>query len=261
MADENGARGRGGQELGVLSSSSLVIPCYNEAALLPRLLATVDAARRAYRGDPSAIEVVVSDNASTDGTAAIAAAAGCRVAFTATRCIAAARNAGAAIARGSVLAFIDADSQIHPDTFNYIAGCMARPGIVGGTTGATMERWSVGIAVIYGTLLPIAWATGVDIGVVFCRREDFDAIGGYDESLRFAEDVKFLFGLRRIGSPRGARLVRRRRIAPVIASTRKFDEFGEWHFLWMMLKSPWYFLNRRAGDTFADSYWYRPGRR
>jgi glycosyltransferase involved in cell wall biosynthesis len=259
--DENRAgRGRR-QELGLLTSISLIIPCYNEAALLPRLLATVETARRAYRGDPADLEIIVSDNDSTDATATIAAAAGCRVAFTATRCIAAARNAGAAIAQGSVVAFIDADSQIHPDTFNFIAGCMAEPGLVGGATGATMERWSPGIVVCHALLLQIALATGLDIGVVFCRRADFDAIGGYDETLRFAEDIKLLFDLRRIGKARGARLLRRRRGAIAIASTRKFDQFGEWHFLAMIVKSPWYFLNRRAGDAFADSYWYRSGRR
>ena len=260
MDDEDGARRRRHQELGVLTSISLIIPCYNEAALLPRLLATVETARRAFGGDPSEIEVIVSDNASTDGTAVIATAAGCRVAFTATRCIAAARNAGAAAARGSVLAFIDADSQVHPETFNFIAGCMARPDLVGGATGATMERWSLGIATCHAMLLQIALTTGIDIGVVFCRRADFDAVGGYDETLKFAEDVKLLLDLRRVGKARGARLVRRQRSAAAIASTRKFDQFGEWHFLAMMFKSPWYFLNRRAGDAFADRYWYRSGR-
>ena len=138
---------------------------------------------------------------------------------------------------------------------------MTRPDLVGGATGATMERWSLGIATCHAILLQVARVTGLDIGVVFCRRADFEAIGGYDETLRFAEDVKLLLQLRRVGKARGARLLRRMRSATVIASTRKFDQHGDWHFLAMMLKSPWYFLNRRAGDSFADDYWYRPGRR
>ena len=238
---------------------SLIIPCYNEAAYLPRLLASVETARRAFRGHSDDVEVIVSDNASTDDTAARASAAGCRVAFTGVRCIAAARNAGAAIARGAILAFIDADSQIHPETFNVITAFLARPEVVGGTTGATMERWSLGIAVCYAMMIPIVWATTMDVGVVFCRRADFDAIGGYDETLKFAEDIKLLFDLRRVGRRRGSRLVRARS-AKVIASTRKFDQFGEWHFLGMLGKAPWYLLNRRAGDAFAEKYWYRSGR-
>ena len=239
---------------------SMIIPCHNEAALLPRLLASIETARRAFSGDPGDIEVIVADNASTDETAAIAATAGCRLAFTAVRRIAAARNSGAAVARGGILAFIDADSQIHPDTFNVVTSFMARPEVVGGTTGATMERWSLGIALCYAMMIPIVWATTMDIGVVFCRRADFDAAGGYDETLKFAEDVKFLFDLRRVGRRRGSRLVRARK-AKVIASTRKFDQFGDWHYLAMMGKAPWYLINRRAGDKFADRYWYRSGRR
>src|SRR5881392_1315381 len=103
---------------------SLVIPAYNEARLLPRLLDSVDAARRRYRG---AVQVIVADNASTDETAAIAAARGCEV------------------ARGEKICFIDADSSIHPETFNAIAEALARPEIVGGATGVFPERWSAGI--------------------------------------------------------------------------------------------------------------------
>ena len=238
---------------------SLIIPCHNERAYLPRLLASVEAARRAFHGDPAGIEIIVADNASTDDTAAIARSAGCRIAFTPVRRIAAARNAGAAIARGKILAFIDADSQVHPDTFNVVTAFLSRSDVVGGTTGCTMERWSPGIAVCYAMMIPIVWATTMDVGVVFCRRADFEAVGGYDETLKFAEDVKFLFDLRRVGRRRGNRLVRARS-AKVIASTRKFDQFGEWHFLGMLIKAPWYLLNRRAGDAFAERFWYRSGR-
>jgi glycosyltransferase involved in cell wall biosynthesis len=238
---------------------SVIIPCYNEAVLLPRLLTSIEAARRTFSGGFEGVEVIVADNASTDDTAAVAAARGCRLAATTIRRIGAERNAGAAVARGAILAFIDADSEIHPDTFNVIAAFMTRADVVGGTTGATMERWSVGIALTYATFLPFVWATNMDIGVVFCRRADFEAVGGYDESLRFAEDVKFLFALRRLGRARGSRLVRAR-AAKVIASTRKFDQFGDWHYLTLLLKGPWYLISRRRREAFADQYWYKSGR-
>ena len=56
---------------------SLVIPAYNEEALLPRLLDTVDAARARYTFGADAIEVIVADQGSTDRTAAIATSRGC----------------------------------------------------------------------------------------------------------------------------------------------------------------------------------------
>ncbi len=52
---------------------SLVVPCHNEAALLPRLLDTVDRARDRFHADREAVEVIVADNGSTDATAEIAA--------------------------------------------------------------------------------------------------------------------------------------------------------------------------------------------
>ena len=238
---------------------SLIIPCYNEAAYLPRLLASVDAARRAFAAGPDAVEVIVSDNASTDDTAAIARARGCRVVSSTVRRIGAVRNAGAAVASGAILAFIDADSQIHPETFNAITALLARPDVVAGSTGGTMERWSAGIALTFALFLPIVWTTNMDIGVVFCRRADFEAIGGYDASMKFAEDVKFLYMLRRLGRPRGQRLVRARSVK-VIASTRKFDTHGDWHYITLMVKGPWYLLDRRMRDAFADRYWYKPER-
>ena len=238
---------------------SLVIPAYNESQYLPRLLGTVAAARERFRGGTEAVEVIVADNRSTDRTAAIAGEAGCRVVTAEIRCIAAARNAGAAAARGALLAFVDADSQIHPETFNVIAQLLDRPDVVGGATGVVPERWSAGIALTYAVFVPFVIATGVDTGLVFCRRADFEAIGGYDEEMRFAEDVKFHAELWRLGRRRGARLVRASS-AKAIYSTRKFDQFGDWHYFPIFLQAPFYLLVPKAGEGLAKRYWYDSGR-
>jgi glycosyltransferase involved in cell wall biosynthesis len=239
---------------------SLVVPAYNEAAYLPRLLDSVERARSLFPGGATAIETIVADNGSTDRTAEIAVAAGCRVVAVATRSIAAARNGGAAAARGETLCFTDADGRIHPRTFLAVERALAGGRRVAGATGVVMERWSPGIAATYVLALPLLWLTGFDSGVVFCRRADFAAVGGYDESLRYAEDVALLRALRRRGRHDGRRLVRLRGVK-TIASTRKFDEHGDWHYFGRMLPLAWRMLFRRSEMTeFAERYWYRPGR-
>ena len=128
---------------------------------------------------------------------------GCRVIAVEKRVIAAARNAGARAARGEFLAFVDADAQVHPDTFVEIDRALADPRVV-------------------------------------------------------AEDVTFLWALRRLGQTRAQRLARATR-AKIVASTRKFDEFGDWHFFSVAIEALRY-LMRRDLTLFTASYWYKPNR-
>ena len=200
--------------------------------------------------------MIVADNASTDETAAIAGAAGAASRRSSKRMIGAARNGGAAIATAPIICFVDADMQIHPDTFNAIKDALADPAIVGGATGVTMERWSLGIALTYAMLLPLVWLTNMDTGVVFLRRDDFIKTGGYPEDRHYAEDVAFLWKLIRLGRRRRQRMTRLRRFKS-IASTRKFDRYGDWHYFWLMpMLTVGTLVPKRSGSPKARSYWY-----
>ena len=245
---------------------SLVIPAFNEAAYLPRLLDTVDAARQRYRHGGNLIEVIVADNDSTDDTPEIARTRGCRVEHVEKRLIAASRNGGAAVARGKIIAFADADFRLHPETFNYIDSLMIRSDYIGGATGLEMERWSLGIAVTWYLILPPLWMLGMDGGVWFCRRVDFEAVGGFDETLHFGEDVAFLRKLKRLGARRRPReklatrfTARRLGLEPalVLNSCRKWDTHGDWHMITDVLLVGFYFVfSRPKLMRYARRYWY-----
>jgi glycosyltransferase involved in cell wall biosynthesis len=89
---------------------SVVVPTYNRAHVLEASLASVLA-------EPVAVEVIVVDDGSTDGTAALLADhPDSRVRYLARphAGIAAARNAGIAAARASVVAFHDSDDLALP---------------------------------------------------------------------------------------------------------------------------------------------------
>ena len=119
-----------------------------------------------------------------------------------------------------------------------------------------MERMSLGIALTAACFLPFVWLTGMDAGVVFCRRADFATIGGYREDVLFAEDVHFLLALRRLGRARGQRLGRALS-ARTIASTRKFDQYGDWHYFRVIWRGGLALLEgSHAADDMAREYWY-----
>ncbi len=235
---------------------SVAIPAYNEARLLPRLLDSIAVARARYGDDPNAIEVIVGNNGSTDATAEIARARGCVVVEVEKRTIAAARNGAASAARGKILCFIDADSILHPETFNEIEQVMKQGRCAVGASGVWMERMSAGIAATWLLMVPATRMLGLDTGVVFCRREDFAAVGGYREQLIVAEDVDFMWRLKRHGRKQGAKF-RRLPTARAITSTRKFDRHGDWHYFAIMFGFPFRLIfARAAARKQAWAYWY-----
>jgi glycosyltransferase involved in cell wall biosynthesis len=239
---------------------SVIIPAYNEEKYLPRLLDSIEAAKANYSGGPGEVEVVVGDNNSTDRTAEVARARGARVVHVAKRRIAAARNGAGRAAKGEILCFIDADSAVHPQTFEAIDGVMHSGRYVWGATGFVLERKSFALLVTYVMAIPFVLLTGLDSGLSFCRREDFEAVGGYDESRLYAEDVIFPQALRRLGRTRGQRITRLPQVK-ALGCTRKFDQFGDWHYFWMLGHAFKSLITRNWHDEeLAQRYWYDSGR-
>jgi O-antigen biosynthesis protein len=105
-----------------LPTVSVVIPCHNAVAFLG---VAIDSA---LAQDPPPLEVIVVDDASTDGSGDIARGYGGRVrviAFDQNRGGGAARNAGAAAAAGDALMFLDADDEMAPGTLAALVAALA----------------------------------------------------------------------------------------------------------------------------------------
>jgi glycosyltransferase involved in cell wall biosynthesis len=210
-----------------------------------------------YRGPRGSIEVIVADNVSTDSTAQVARAFGASIATVEKRVIGAVRNGGAAIARGEYLCFADADNPLHPETFNELDRLLARPGVVCGGLGGWPERMSLAMTAFMAVMYPLlVWVCGINGGLVYCRREDFHAVGGYDESMLFAEDVRFVTAVKRLARSRRERFTATSR-APVTISVRKVDHFGEWHILTAMARAAWWYtFDRGRVKDWANEFWY-----
>lgn len=167
---------------------STIVPAYNAE---PHLAETVESIRRQRY---PALEIIVVDDGSTDGTAAVARSLGDAVRYVAqaNRGAPAARNRGLEVARGALIAFIDADDLWTEDKLELQAARLAEdPGIdfvLGMTQLIRLTDREDGAPawLPYGPpgLIP-------SLGSALFRRSLFDRLGHLDESLRMDDDVDF----------------------------------------------------------------------
>jgi len=176
---------------------SFVIPAHDEAALIGATIRAIHAAARDAR---VSYEIVVVDDASSDGTGVAADAEGARVVRTEVRQIAAARNAGAAIAQGDTLVFVDADTLVTPAVIRGVLAARAG-GAVGGGAAVTVDdptpryvKWVMPVVVF--SFRRLRWAAGC---FLFCSRAAFNAVHGFDEKLFVSEEIALSRALHKHG--------------------------------------------------------------
>lgn len=232
---------------------SVVVPAHNEELLLGRC---VEAIHTAAHIDSASTQVIVVANRCTDSTADIARSHGATVVDSAARNLAAVRNAGAAVATGQVLVTVDADCVMSPFALHEVTRLLAAGQYVGGGTLVQPERRSLGILATYALVELLTLVTGLSGGMFWCRRADFGAIGGFDESRLLAEDLDFARRLRAHGR-RNARKLTMQRAAPLVASCRKFDRYGDWHMFRLALELRSIRACANGSDTaWADKYFF-----
>jgi glycosyltransferase involved in cell wall biosynthesis len=202
--------------------TSFIVPAHNEEQMIAETLRAIHAAAAAL-GEP--YEVIVVDDASSDRTAGIARTAGARVERVDYRQISRARNAGARVASGDRFIFVDADTliseQVVRAAFSALDG-----GAVGG--GATLRMdghvplYARGLVIMTAAVMRRKnWFAGC---FVFCTREAFETVGGFDETLFASEEIALSKSFQRIG-----------RVVildeDVVTSGRKARSHSGWHLL------------------------------
>jgi glycosyltransferase involved in cell wall biosynthesis len=229
---------------------SVIIPARNEEQHLPKCLESL---RLAASTIDLPIEVIVVLNRCTDGTEFVARYAGCRIQHNDSKNLSRIRNAGAALATGEILVTIDADSTVSPNMFKAVVRALSRGDVVGGGVLIRTERVSVGILITGLFLLPLLLRRGVSAGLFYCKRADFEAIGGFDERLVSIEDIDFAERLKLHGARTGRRF-KTLWNAYVRTSCRKFDLFGDWY----LLRNRTFRRSITCGtnEAAANAYWY-----
>jgi glycosyltransferase involved in cell wall biosynthesis len=178
---------------------SAIIPTYNRRDLVIRAIESVLAQTL------SVDEIVVVDDGSSDGTEDVLRERygdRIRYVFQANAGVSAARNHGMSIARGRYFALLDSDDEWLPEkTARQIEWLQAHPDF--GMVLCDVERIDAQRQVIdifhrRDVIREDGWALRWIIhnpalapASAILRREVFEDVGGFDESLRTAEDIDF----------------------------------------------------------------------
>jgi len=200
---------------------SIIVPAFNEERLLPATLHSLAAAACAIDDAGWSRELIVCDNNSTDRTAEVATAAGARVVFEPINQISRARNAGATVATGDWLLFVDADSHPPVALFADVVRTIQRGDcIAGGSTVAVDSTLLVArttVAVWNRFSRATRWLAG---SFIFCEAVAFRRVGGFSEQLFAAEELDLSRRLKRLARREGKKIVVLHR-HPLMTSGRK----------------------------------------
>jgi glycosyltransferase involved in cell wall biosynthesis len=178
-------------------SISFIVPAWNEELLLGP---TIDAIKNSVRQLTIPSEIIVVDDHSTDQTADIAVAHGARVVRVHHRQIAAARNAGAKQAHGDVLFFVDADTLITEDVVDAAIESVQQGAVGGGCRFQFDGRIPLYARILEAVAASLYQLVGIAAGCfLFCTREAFENVNGFNARLYAAEEGSMSLALRRQG--------------------------------------------------------------
>jgi glycosyltransferase involved in cell wall biosynthesis len=160
-------------------------------------------------------------------------------------------NAGAARARGSLLCFHHADSELRPDHLNALTQAATNEAILGGAFYRRFDDRRASFVVWEGIVRRINSFTGPLFGdqSIFVRASVFERLGGFAD-IPLMEDIDFSRRLRTLG---GMVLLD----PPIWSSPRRFRGLGNWRTT--LLNVTFVGLFYLGTDPYTLHRWYYRG--
>jgi len=197
---------------------SFVIPCYNSAKTIDRCLQSICALDCPAN---ASIEIVVIDNGSSDKTLDIVRQFTEQIIVDTTATIAKLRNLGSLHASGAIIACVDSDCYLPIDWLHCALSHLEdEQTAVVGTKTYTLPEDATWVERAWkrhldrsSTVVETSWVPSLSFAV---KREAFEQVGGFDESLVACEDVALGHAIRK-----HFRIVADPRLAPMHAKNPK----------------------------------------
>ncbi len=179
-------------------SVSVIIPVLNGEAFLAEAVESI----RAQGIKP--LEIIIVDDGSTDGTAEVARSLGKGINYVYKKNggVASARNKGLKMARGNIIAFLDADDlwsekKLEQQLLRFTENPSLQ--IVMGFIQMMVRKKTLGSKIVFENFadpfMPFS------LGSALYRKNVFSRVGVFDESMQMGEDVDWFMRAREQGVP------------------------------------------------------------
>ena len=240
---------------------SIIVPAYNEQKYIAKCLKSIKSLKIPCG---KSLEVIVVNNASTDKTGEVAQTVlpEAKIIKEPKKGLTRAYNRGAYEAKGEILVFVDADTVLSPDHLEKISKEFARdPKLVamsgpciyrdGGKFCETVLRFTFLFLALPGEIIFNRWlnlCASLVTGNSVVKKEAFDKVGGFNESIFYGIEPEFGIRMRKLGK------VRFRYRLKAESSARRFKKKGLFLVLgYYVMDNVWqYFFKKSFPREYID---------
>src|ERR1035437_7348551 len=236
---------------------SVIIPAYNEANFIKKTLDSILNAKEFYekKSSKDKVEIIVVDNSSSDETASICYQYGISTIKESKRQIAACRNKGAKNAKGDIFIFLDADTIVPLKFLEIIDNNIKSHRIIGGSARLLPDNKKFIYRIIYWFWNLISYIIPSKGAVIYCEKNSYDNLNGFNEDFYAWEDVLFSLELKKLGKKYNKRFMSNYNLT-VHTATRKLNSIRVNNLLKMLYKvilNPFSFYRKKE---IVDCWFY-----